>query len=205
MPLIGKDYFSKPLALRHLKVSEGLVEALTGFVPLTLRGGGSGPTDIIRVETVSGFRVLTFGDIGTWLLRSDELSSIGQESANRPEYVHVKKALASKGLFQRAVTAAQITVDQNAWNPDADAYYIRVTSDAARNINGIDNGGDGRKLLIQNLGSFTITLVNESGSASAEDRIVTGSGANHGILAGRSAILIYDSSATRWRQVSPVV
>jgi hypothetical protein len=89
------------------------------------------------------------------------------------------------------------------YNPTglATASVIRLTSSAARTIPSLQGGSDGRVLTLMNVGNYNITLKNDDGS--------TGTAANRFALTGdlvlspkQSAILIYDSTSSRWRQIA---
>lgn len=66
-------------------------------------------------------------------------------------------------------TPDQITADQNNYvigNYDA----LRLSSDAARTITGLNRGVKGRSLRIFNIGSFAITLAHQDANSTAEYR-----------------------------------
>lgn len=96
------------------------------------------------------------------------------------------------------ITPSQITSNQNNYNPTglSMAAVIRLDSDAARNITGLDGGTDGRILILINKGSFPITLKSESSSSTAGLRF----GFPSDVVLGAKicTALIYDSTASRW-------
>lgn len=98
-----------------------------------------------------------------------------------------------------ALSPAQITANQNNYNPTnfSTTSFLRINSDAARDITGLNAGNAGRLLVLVNVGSFTITLKHESASSSAANRFTLGS--DYALLSGTSVILIYDSTTARWR------
>lgn len=106
-----------------------------------------------------------------------------------------------KFLFanRKTDTPAEITADQNDY-PTGNAGYMRISSDAARNITGLAGGVPGRPLIITNIGSFGITLVAASASSLAANRIVTGVG-NVLIAVSTGVSLIYDGVSSRWRTI----
>lgn len=106
--------------------------------------------------------------------------------------------LRGSGLQQKAASPAQLTADVNNYNPSANSFW-RLSSDAARNITGIDAGVDGRMIFIANVGAQNIVLVNQSGSSDAENRIITGTGGNVTLAADDTSILLYDATTLRWR------
>lgn len=103
------------------------------------------------------------------------------------------------------ISPAQITASQNDYNPAglATASTLRLDSDAAWEISGIvPNGLDaGRILIIQNIGNFNLTLLDENGGSAAANRFILGR--ESFILApGQSAVFAYDGTSQRWRAAS---
>ena len=95
----------------------------------------------------------------------------------------------------------QIAATTNNWALDDDYSFYLIDSDAARSVTGIDDGTNGRLAILTNDGSFDITFVNQSASSDAENRIITGTGADVILGAGATAAFLYDSTASRWRLV----
>jgi hypothetical protein len=101
------------------------------------------------------------------------------------------------------ITPAQITANQNNYNPAnlSTASVLRLSSNASRNITSLAGGTDGRVITLMNVGSFPIVLKNDDGA--------TGTASNRFALTGdltlaakQSAMLMYDSTASRWRQIA---
>lgn len=78
---------------------------------------------------------------------------------------------------------------------------FRLTGASAQTITGIAGGIDGRTITLVNAASQSAILSNNSGSSSATNRIITGSGADITLVAGSSISLIYDSGASLWRVI----
>jgi hypothetical protein len=101
------------------------------------------------------------------------------------------------------ITPAQITANQNDYNPTGlvDASVLRLSSDASRNITGLAGGADGRIMTVVNIGATNpIVLKNENASSTAANRFaLTG---DLTLAAKQSAMIMYDSTASRWRQVA---
>lgn len=98
------------------------------------------------------------------------------------------------------ITPSQITSNQNDYNPTSlsSAAILRLSTDASRNITGLQGGADGRIIVIYNVGSFNIVIKDDDGA--------TSTAANRFALSGDVTLapddgitLIYDSTATRWR------
>lgn len=102
--------------------------------------------------------------------------------------------------FTGDISPAQITADQNDYNPTglSTATVLRLSTDAARNITGLAGGADGRILVLLNIGAFDFVLVDESASSSAANRFAFD--ANATVAGDQSIIIIYDSTSSRWRK-----
>lgn len=105
------------------------------------------------------------------------------------------------------ITPTQITADQNNYAPTdhATASTFRLSSDAARTITGLAGGSDGRIVILHNIGSFAITLEDQSASSTAANGFITLGGVWTNILPGSSLVLQYDATSSRWRTVSPAL
>lgn len=102
--------------------------------------------------------------------------------------------------FTGKITPAQITADQNNYSPTglSAANRLLLSSDASRNITGLDSLEDGTTLFITNVGAFDIILKDESSSSLAKNRFSFG--ADITLSAGGLGVLIqYDTAAKRWR------
>lgn len=104
----------------------------------------------------------------------------------------------SGSLEIQAASPAQITGDQNNYNPSPAGFW-RLSSDASRTITGIAGVYDGRVLNIVNVGSQNIVLANQHVGSFAVNRIITGTGANITLAADDTAMLVYDAVTLRWR------
>jgi hypothetical protein len=88
-----------------------------------------------------------------------------------------------------------------------DYGIIRISSDANRNLTGIVRPSGTYKncyCKLVNVGSYTITLVNDATSTAA-NRFLTGSGQDFKLAAGQSVDMFYDLTSSRWRLVGPHV
>lgn len=107
---------------------------------------------------------------------------------------------AERFSYKGVLTPAQITADTDDYNPSGltTATVLRVSTDAARNLTGIAGGEEGRLLLLINVGSFNITLKHDQTSTAA-NRINNIVSADLVIGPGDYTLLLYDSTALRWR------
>lgn len=126
-------------------------------------------------------------------------------SANRLEDSGVSattiSVLSQSVAFSGDISPSQITANQNDYNPSglSTASTLRINSDAARDITGLQGGADGRIILVHNTGSFSITIKNSSASSSAANRFLLISDL---ILTSNMSVQFqYDSTSTKWRLV----
>jgi len=112
--------------------------------------------------------------------------------------------MAFTGEIAPVVTAqTQITSDQNDYDVGARLRTaVSISSDAARNITGIDatNVLSGGLLLIQNTGGFAITLKDESASSTAANRFALS--ADIVLNPDDGCILQYNTTSSRWRAIA---
>jgi hypothetical protein len=99
------------------------------------------------------------------------------------------------------ISPAQLTADQDDWNPTglSTATVIRVDGDSSfRSITGIAGGSDGRILRLVNVGTNAILLRDENTSSSSANRFDL-SGYDISVFPSDTVTLQYDSTASRWR------
>lgn len=98
------------------------------------------------------------------------------------------------------ITPAAITSNVNDYAPTgfAQAYTLRLSADAARNITGLAGGATGRTILVTNVGDFPLTFVNESTASTAANRFSLGL-ADYELVKGNTIGLWYDGTSSRWR------
>lgn len=121
-----------------------------------------------------------------------------QSKSNNTALVKLLGALA-----QGPTAKAQITSNQNDYDIGAKTgAAFSINSNAARDITGIlaTSVADGTLLFIQNVGSFTITLKDESASSTAANRFaLTGDIA---LMPDAGVILQYNATSSRWRALA---
>ena len=100
------------------------------------------------------------------------------------------------------ISPSQITSNQNDYNPTSlsTASTLRINSDAARDITGLQGGADGRLVILHNIGSFTITLKDENASSTAANRFALS--ADSALATDQACLLQYDSTSSRWRLIA---
>lgn len=100
-----------------------------------------------------------------------------------------------------ANTPAQITANQDNYDPGDTSYFQRWSSDASRNVTGmtfaISTKVSGQMHRIWNVGAQNIVLVNEATSTAA-NQFKTSTGANITLGANECADVQYDTTQSRW-------
>jgi len=111
-------------------------------------------------------------------------------------------ALLTTFLLQGDISPSQITSNQNDYNPTglSTASTLRLSTDASRNITGLQGGSDGRIVNIVNVGSFNIVLKDDDGSTSTAGNRFALSG-DITLAPDDGVILQYDSTSSRWRAI----
>lgn len=101
------------------------------------------------------------------------------------------------------ISPAQITSNQNDYTPTglSTATTLRLNSDASRNITGLAGGADGRIIILANVGSFNIVLINQSASSVAGNRFILANSADITLITNQDVMLQYDSTSSRWRLI----
>lgn len=109
----------------------------------------------------------------------------------------------NQGTFSSTATSpAQITANQNNYNPGSRSHFQRWNSDASRNVTGLvfaSASVDGETHVIVNVGSSNIVLVHQSASSTDINRFLNSTGADITLSANQAADIVYDITTQRWR------
>lgn len=100
------------------------------------------------------------------------------------------------------VSPAQLIADQHNYDPAglASASVLQIFSDVSRKLSGLARGAEGRIVGVLNVGSQSITLLDESTASLAANRFSLGSDLI--IAAKQAALLRYDGTAMRWHALT---
>lgn len=98
---------------------------------------------------------------------------------------------------------AQYTANQDNIALPATASVFYFSTDASRNLTGMQGGVAGRMAIIINNGTQPGVLVNDATSTAA-NRFLLASGSNTTLQAGGCCVVLYDGTASRWRQITRV-
>ena len=102
------------------------------------------------------------------------------------------------------VTPPAIASTQNNYSLGEGKKFRLSTSGGAQIITGFANVQPGREIFLYNVGANNITLNNQDAGSSAENRIITGTGAAVVVAPDGSAVLVYDNITLRWRKTPTV-
>lgn len=143
---------------------------------------------------------LTFNKTTPSLTLSGSLLVSGSEAIVNNLEVTGSFNLGQQVFFEGTLTPPAITTTQNNYNPSnlEKTLLLRLQSTSPVEITGLAGGDKGRVLFLTNIGSFSISLVNESAGSSAAHRFLLPASS---IVLGPndSVILQYDSVSARWR------
>lgn len=112
------------------------------------------------------------------------------------------KALNEGIIWGGAISPPTLTGDVNNYAPTgfATATILRLTCDPTdRSITGIAGGVAGKIIVITNVGSSLITLVGQSPSSDAENRIAVNG--NVVLAAGQGIALFYEGTESLWKPI----
>lgn len=103
--------------------------------------------------------------------------------------------------FNKVITPTIIASNQNNYSPAEfpSANFVRLSSSSNVNITGFgtENGRIGRIIMLHNVGSFNITLKNQSGSSLAANRFALSD--DYTMCPNDYVIAQYDTTSTKWR------
>ena len=202
----------------------GTADAMSGSLNPAITGYTSG----LRVTCIPGGAntttnpTLNLNSIGAWTIKKRDASGAkaalvaGDYNASGPfdfesdgtDFVLLNPlslpsgALSTTFALSGDISPSQITADQNDYNPTglSSASTLRLTSDASRNVTGLQGGADGRVLVLHNVGSNNIVLKDDSASSTAGNRFALSADITLGV--DQAAVLQYDSTSSRWRCIA---
>jgi hypothetical protein len=101
--------------------------------------------------------------------------------------------------FSATISPAQITSSQNNYSPSGlcMASTLRLSTDASRNITGMQSCTSGWVILLRNVGAQDVVLKDASGSSSAANRFDFG-GSDKTVSTKAGIFLQYDGVSQRW-------
>lgn len=97
-------------------------------------------------------------------------------------------------------TPAQLTSNTDNLAISATAELFRLSTDASRNLTGLQGGVDGRRGVLSNVGAFDLVLVHDATSTAA-NRFLCPNSANLTLHPNDSSPVWYDGTSSRWRVI----
>ena len=205
---------TQSVALREYRFSQSTSPPTAPFLELAGAGGGSHKT--LTLDNVAGMSLMTGGvnGIDAPTIANSDRRTIFYNPSNYTTGLYAPFNMASyQGVSQfdpfamdvtgslnfQTVTKSQITGDVHNYDLGAGTYF-RVTLDAPHDMSGIlASTGRSRFIILVNDSANALSILHESGSSTAANRIYTSTGATLSLAANDSVILIYDTTETRWR------
>lgn len=109
--------------------------------------------------------------------------------------------LKTQARFTAEYRPAQYTANQNDIALPATASVFYFSTDASRNLTGMQGGVAGRMVIGINNGTQPAVIVNDATSTAA-NRFLNASGTNSTFQGGGCGIFLYDGTASRWRLIT---
>jgi hypothetical protein len=123
-----------------------------------------------------------------------------------PDSTVIQKSKFVDNLFGDVISPV-VNGAVNDWAPTglATAHFIRIFPSGPASISGITTGTIGRVLILFNVASSLVNLLDESALSVASNRIsVQGTGTDYILQPDSGVMLAYDSTASRWRVIGAV-
>lgn len=76
--------------------------------------------------------------------------------------------------------------------------FVKITGVLTTEIDGLANGFDGKRVVVYNGSTATVTIKNQNINAASGDRIITPQGGDLVLTSNKSAEFIYDANQARW-------
>ena len=149
---------------------------------------------------------------GTYTSAGTTLSRTVLESSNADAAVSLSgtgtvfiTAATNALLGQGVLTPAQITADQNDYDPTSLSVSgtLRLDTDAARTLTGLAGGKQNRVITIAYIGTSTLILSAENASSAAANRFDFPGDVT--LVQDSSCVLWYDHTTSRWRVLAQAV
>lgn len=203
-PLNDQDYVDK--INNSLNAIDGHDHTIGKGVPLPAGAFAAGAIDTgdIADGAITNIKIAGGIDLTSKVTGVLPVANGGTGSAMR-NFVDLVSSESISGVktFANIIASAELSlIDETVSTPGAitalTVSNVVVRLSGASSLAGIVAPSRGRMIALINAALSDITLLNESGTATSANRILTGSGSDFRFKAGALAILIYDLSAARW-------
>jgi hypothetical protein len=159
----------------------------------------SGTANSVAINDASG--VLTDVTLTSAQILLGNASSVPTATTVSGEVTIDSLGVTTVGTVANAVTSGFLRTEMESLAVSStittSKSFVRLNSGSG-SIDGIVAGSDGQHLVLSNLTGASVVIQNQSGSATAVDRVVTGTGGAVSLENGASLFLIYNSTDARW-------
>lgn len=134
------------------------------------------------------------------------LSGGGDAGISEQQISELTNALSSQSgsssTILEQVTLPDISAAANDLFLPTGTSFRATATGGAQDVTGFANVKAGRGITFLNVGANNLVLRNQNAGSTAENRIITGTGASVTIQPDRSAFLVYDGTTVRWRLIA---
>lgn len=168
---------------------------ITGYIKTTSDRNGYE----LKAPNQAGIVTLEFNASGDLIIKPAGTTKLTVSSTGAAVAGNVSNTGAL--FFSGAVSPAQITGNQNDYNPTDFHNFanVRLSSDASRDITGFGAPVAGEFKVVHNVGSFDIVFKNSDAGSAAANRFALN--ADFTLKADQSTIFWYDPTSSRWRAI----
>jgi hypothetical protein len=181
------------------------IAGYTNTSELTINPNGSGPIAVLK-DTASGPVALTGGEVvagGLYSVTYDATRGafhIANYTNQSPAFTSATTGglTVTGAVVQSGVISASLSSDTADWAPAgfSTASRIRATASSAYTLSGIAGGADGRRIIIENVGTAVLSLSSNDAASTAGNRFATPR--LHALRPNETVSLIYDGSKSGW-------
>lgn len=163
---------------------------------------GSGRSDTSFLAPTFDVATAAVLSIGTSNATSIDIADTGVATTIKGSLtVNEGLSVTSGGNFALQLNTSEITTTGTLTDLNiGTGALFRFNGASAQTLSSVANPADGRIITIINAAPTPLVILNNSGGT-AENRIITGTGANLTVPSGSTLQLAYDSAAQRWRVI----
>lgn len=196
-PVLAADYVPNPQNLLNLLIASNIFGMKTNVANVWT---GTNQFSRITNSTIVGSALTQVSDFSGYVSAITNgywLSGGLTNGALTNTTVYGTFYTSGKTSFERVANTALVSGD-NASIDFGSGTFVEITSGPSANftLSGIQGGVNGRLLIIHNATSYSMGILNDTGTAA--NRILTGTGGDVYFSGSASVILVYDSSQSKW-------
>ena len=171
------------------------------------RHGSVIDTEFVINDSTDPTKQLAFDAAGT---TGTKTTITGSQTANRTQtlqdatdtfvYRATTDSLSNKQLAYSSSTDSS-TTGSNTTLASFSTGIVRLTNASLVSLSGIPNGATGLSIIVENKTGNSIVVNNEEATATATNRIQTGTNGNVSMANNASFLFVYDATTSRWQLV----